>query len=61
MLRNRIPVWRGMLQAAFSRGKSGGSKSNSMLLGEIWQTNDRACWNYIPQPYAGALVDFRPA
>ncbi len=61
VLRNRIPVWRGMLQAAFSRGKSGGSKSNSMLLGEIWQTNDRACWNYIPQPYAGALVDFRPA
>jgi thioesterase domain-containing protein/acyl carrier protein len=60
VLWNRIPVWQGMLQAMFVRGRSG-SKSNSMLLGQIWQTNDRACWNYIPQPYAGALVDFRPA
>jgi thioesterase domain-containing protein/acyl carrier protein len=61
VLRNRIPVWQGMLQAMFVRGRSSGSKSNSMLLGQIWQTNDRACWNYIPQPYAGALMDFRPA
>jgi thioesterase domain-containing protein len=61
VLRNRIPVWRGMLQAAFGRGKTSVSKSNSMLLGQIWQTNDRAGWNYIPKPYLGEVLDFRPA
>jgi len=61
VLQNRIPVWRGMLQAAFGRGKTSVSKSNSMLLGQIWQTNDRAGWNYIPKPYLGEVLDFRPA
>ena len=61
VLRNRIPVWRGMLQAVAARGSSSGSKSNSMILSQIWQTNDRAGWNYIPKPYPGEVLDFRPA
>lgn len=61
VLRNRIPVWRGMLESIFARGTASGSKSNSMILGQIWQTNDRAGWSYIPKPYPGEVLDFRPA
>jgi len=60
VLRNRIPVWQGVLQAAFHRSP-GAAKSTARMLGEIWQTNDRACWNYLPQPYPGGIVDFRPS
>ncbi len=58
VFRGRIPVWRGMLRAMFGPG---GARSNSILLGQIWQTNDIACWNYIPKPYPGAILDVRPA
>ncbi|MGA2539191.1 MAG: thioesterase domain-containing protein [Terracidiphilus sp.] len=61
VLWHRIPVWRGMLQAFAARGSSSGSISNSMILGQIWQTNDRAGWSYIPKPYPGEVLDFRPA
>ncbi|MGA3324724.1 MAG: non-ribosomal peptide synthetase [Terriglobia bacterium] len=57
-LRNRVPVWRGMLQAKFSKDK--GNSSKSRVLGQIWQINDRACTNYVPKPYPGAVTDFRP-
>ena len=32
-----------------------------MLLARTWKTNDRAAWNYVPRPYPGTLLDFRPA
>jgi len=60
VLRSRIPVWRGMLLAKFS-SNSQTAQSESRLLGQIWQTNDHAVWNYIPQPYPGKVTDFRPA
>jgi len=60
VLRSRIPVYRGMLLAKFGSG-SEAAQSESRLLGQIWQTNDRAVWNYIPQPYPGKVTDFRPA
>jgi len=60
ILRSRIPVWRGMLQAKFGKG-AGGAASTSLALGRIWQTNDAACWQYVPKPYAGFITDFRPA
>ncbi len=60
ILRSRLPVWRGMLQAKFGRGASGAA-STSLALGRIWQTNDTACWQYLPKPYAGVILDFRPA
>lgn len=57
-VRQRLPVWRGMLLARLRRGALG--KSESRLLGEIWRTNDRACTNYVPKPYPGVIADFRP-
>jgi len=59
VFRSRIPVWRGMLAAKFSKG-SGTGTEESRLLANIWQTNDRACVNYFPKPYAGTVTDFRP-
>jgi phthiocerol/phenolphthiocerol synthesis type-I polyketide synthase E len=58
-LRNRIPVWRGMLQATFGKSTDGIS-SESVILGQIWKANDRACLAYKPAPYSGILTDFRP-
>jgi phthiocerol/phenolphthiocerol synthesis type-I polyketide synthase E len=59
-LRNRLPVWKGMLLAKFDK-YAPTAKSESLLLGQIWQNNDHACVNYIPQPYPGVVTDFRPA
>jgi thioesterase domain-containing protein len=54
-LRNRLPVWRGMLMAEFGSGAA-----QERVLGAIWQANDKACLVYTPQPFAGELADFRP-
>jgi len=58
-LRNRLPVWRGMLLAKFKKSESGGT-SESVALGKIWQVNDEACIVYKPQPFPGVVTDFRP-
>ena len=60
VLRSRIPVWRGMLLSRFSNG-SRDTASDSLVLGKIWQANDRASWNYIPKPFRGMVTDIRPA
>jgi thioesterase domain-containing protein/acyl carrier protein len=60
ILRSRVPVWRGMLQARFGNTPSSGA-STALALGRIWQTNDQACWQYVPKPYPGAVTDFRPS
>src|SRR5262249_15734302 len=57
-VRHRIPVWRGMLRARFT-GRSSADESAERLLGEIWKSNDQACTNYVPKPYAGVITDFR--
>jgi thioesterase domain-containing protein len=59
LLLNRLPVWRGMLLAKFSR-KPADAGSKARVLGQIWQVNDRAHVMYIPKPYPGRLTDFRP-
>ena len=59
-LRSRIPVWRGMLLARLNK-KAPVETSESLVLARVWQTNDRACLEYIPQPYAGTVTDFRPS
>jgi len=61
VLRNRVPVWRGMLLAKLGRKRSASVAPDWAVLGNIWQTNDRAAWSYIPKPYPGTIVDFRPA
>ncbi len=58
-LRSRIPVWRGMLLAEFA-SQPRAVASESLLLAKVWQTNDRACVNYLPRPYAGTITDVRP-
>jgi phthiocerol/phenolphthiocerol synthesis type-I polyketide synthase E len=59
VLRNRLPVWWGMMLGPFGPGAQEG-KARSRLLGEIWQANDRACTDYVPKPYDGVVTDFRP-
>ena len=58
-LRNRFPVWRGMLLARMGNG-SRTAVSESRVLGQIWRANDSACWDYVPKPYPGVVTDFRP-
>ncbi len=58
-LRNRIPVWKGILQARF-HSSSNGTPSETVVLGRIWKANDRACFAYSPKPYCGKLTNFRP-
>jgi len=58
-LRSRLPVWGSMLLSRFPIN-SRETVSESRVLGEIWQANERAYLNYIPQPYPGKVTDFRP-
>jgi len=58
-LKNRIPVWQGLLLSRFKGSRN--SVSDSMVLGRIWQANDHASWNYIAKPYPGKITDIRPA
>jgi non-ribosomal peptide synthetase component F/thioesterase domain-containing protein len=59
VLRSRSKIWRGMLGGKFGP-KGFGSKSESRVLAEMWQINDRACVVYQAQPYDGVVTDFRP-
>src|SRR5580704_6590119 len=59
-LRNRIPVWWGMLLTKLRRRAVKGG-SASLVLAQVWQANHRASHNYIPKPYPGTILDFRPA
>lgn len=59
VLRNRLPVWRGMV-ASRVFGASDEQADNSSILSQIWMANDRACWNYLPEPYPGVVTDVRP-
>lgn len=59
VLRNRIPVWKGMLLAKFG-GDSRIGISIARASGQIWRANDVACVNYVPKPYRGVITDFRP-
>jgi thioesterase domain-containing protein len=58
-LRSRLPVWRGMLQGKLKKN-SPVARSSSRILSQIWQANDRASMDYVPQPFAGTVTDFRP-
>jgi phthiocerol/phenolphthiocerol synthesis type-I polyketide synthase E len=60
VLKSRIPAWRGMLLSRF-RKRSANTVSESLVLGQIWQANDRASWAYLPKFYPGVVTDIRPA
>ncbi len=59
-VRNRIPVWRGRLLSRFQK-HSDSESSGSLILAKVWESNDRASVKYVPKPYPGELMDFRPA
>jgi phthiocerol/phenolphthiocerol synthesis type-I polyketide synthase E len=59
ILRTRVPVWRGMVLAKFSKDPSA-NMSEPVVLAKIWQANDQAALAYVPQPYPGVVTDFRP-
>jgi phthiocerol/phenolphthiocerol synthesis type-I polyketide synthase E len=59
VLRNRLPVWWGMLLRKFEKS-SKVTNSGSRVLGNIWSANDLACQRYVPKPFAGVVTDFRP-
>jgi thioesterase domain-containing protein/acyl carrier protein len=57
--KSRVPVWRGRLLKYFGKQADGVVEEDS-ILAHIWETNDRACWNYKPSQYPGQVTDFRP-
>jgi phthiocerol/phenolphthiocerol synthesis type-I polyketide synthase E len=59
-MRSRITVWGNALLGKLGN-TSTAPKSESWVLGQIWQANFQACLDYVPQPYSGTLTDFRPA
>jgi phthiocerol/phenolphthiocerol synthesis type-I polyketide synthase E len=59
ILRGRIPVWQGRLQAKFRKNASG-AVSDSLVLANIWRVNDRASLAYVPKQFAGVVTDIRP-
>ncbi len=59
ILRARLPVWRGMIFSKFQK-KSPTEVSDARILSQIWQGNDRAAMDYVPQTFAGTVTDFRP-
>jgi thioesterase domain-containing protein/acyl carrier protein len=59
IFKSRIPVWRGKLLGKFVKNTSL-AKSKFLMLGQVWELNDHAAFNYVPQPYPGCLTDFRP-
>jgi phthiocerol/phenolphthiocerol synthesis type-I polyketide synthase E len=60
ILRSRVPVWKGQWQAMLGKSANG-AVSDSLLLAQIWQINDRASFQYIAKPFAGTITDIRPA
>ncbi len=59
-LRSRIPVWRGALLKRFQKDSDSRS-SGATILAQVWESNDRAALKYVPKPYPGELIEFRPA
>ena len=59
-LRNRLPVWWGIILSKFG-ATSHGTGSDFRALGEIWKSNDLACQKYVPQKFDGIVTDFRPS
>ncbi|MGB9234323.1 MAG: condensation domain-containing protein [Terriglobales bacterium] len=59
VLRSRMQIWRGIFLNKFGANATE-NKSETRVLGEMWQINDRACVVYQAKPYDGVVTDFRP-
>jgi len=59
VLHSRSKIWRGLVAGRLSP-REFGDKSESRVLAEMWQINDRASVTYQAQPYDGVVTEFRP-
>ena len=59
VLRSRVPVWRSMLLSQVAKGPQAGG-AESLSLSKVWDANDLASMEYLANPYAGTITDFRP-
>ncbi|QEG38968.1 aminotransferase class III-fold pyridoxal phosphate-dependent enzyme [Roseimaritima ulvae] len=58
-LKVRTKVWRGAVANLFSRRKK--RKPAALVnMSEIWKIHDELCEAYVPKPYPGRLIHFRP-
>lgn len=60
ILRDRFPVWMGMLLGRMDTPRFRKTMPESRALGRLWRLNDKACLEYVPQLYPGKITDFRP-
>lgn len=52
--------WKFRSTTSILRTTSEPSVPKSPAAKEVWESNNKACSTYVPQPYAGAITDFRP-
>lgn len=57
-LRVRTRVWRGSIASVISRKPRPKAKVN---MSDLWRIHDELCEEYVPKPYPGKLIHFRPA
>ena len=58
-LRRRSKLWRAMILSKLI-GKNQISDEQNLLISRLWQTNDRACDEYVPKFYKGKISLFLP-
>jgi len=57
--RGRRKLWFGMVTSRIGHRFPLGDKQNVSLF-NLWEANDRAALSYVPKPYPGRIIQFRP-
>lgn len=57
--RGRRKVWFGMVTSKIGHTFHLGNRQNVSLF-NLWEANDRAALSYVPKPYPGRVIQFRP-
>ncbi len=57
--KGRRKVWFGMI-TSITRNKFHLDDGQHLSLSQLWETNDRAAANYVPEPYLGRITQFLP-
>lgn len=58
--RLRTTVWRGSVARVFSRKGASRVIPRTVRMAELWRKHDDLAELYVPKPYAGRLIHFRP-
>jgi acyl transferase domain-containing protein/thioesterase domain-containing protein len=58
IVRSRKEVWSGMVAQIF--GKQSNDQEQATSLYDLWRANDEAAFSYVPSPYPGKIVQYRP-